>query len=602
MSNSAIRIGGACGYWGESPMATPQLLAEGSIDYIVYDYLAEITMSIMARAKAKDPNAGYATDFITAVLKPNLTAIADADIKIISNAGGLNPEACGAAIRTLIKQLGLNLKVAIITGDNLTNQTKAIAKQSPKEMFSGATFPDPEKIASINAYLGAFPIAKALESGADIVITGRCVDSAVTLGPCIYEFGWKNDDYDCLASGSLAGHIIECGPQATGGNFTDWRLAGDIADIGYPIATISSDGSFTISKPKNTTGLVSIGTVSEQLLYEIGDPQAYLLPDVTCDFSEVIITQVDENEVSVSTAKGHPPPNQYKTCATYADGFRTGTSFAFYGFDAAERGQAFADAAFIRARKALRNANLAEFTETSIEIIGNNSQFGHSRLLAAPHEVTVKIAAKHLTPFEGTILLKELAGLGLAAAPGLSNFKAPPPKPTPVIRLFSYLTPKEELTAKIELEDDASILKEAAVTTYDSTLIKRPEPPAPIIIKEKAVAPLVQLAWARSGDKGNKANIGVIARKPEYLPFIWNTLSEQSVADRFSHFIDSGADASKIQRYYLPGSYAINFLIDDVLGGGGIASIRNDPQGKGYAQILLTCLIEIPSKIADQLS
>ena len=211
-----IRVGGACGFWGESPDATAQLLVDGSLDYIVYDYLAEITMSIMARARAASPELGYATDFVTAVLRPNLPEIARQGVKVISNAGGVNPAACAEAIRQLIADTGLDLRVAVVSGDDLTSRKAELAAAGIMEMYTGQVFPAPESVASDNAYLGAFPISKALEEGADIVLTGRVVDSAVTLGACIHEFGWTRSDHDQLAGCSLAGHFLECGPQATG--------------------------------------------------------------------------------------------------------------------------------------------------------------------------------------------------------------------------------------------------------------------------------------------------------------------------------------------------------------------------------------------------
>ena len=272
---------------------------------------------------------GYATDFISGVLKPNLREIADKKVKILTNAGGVNPQACGAAARALIAEAGLDLKVAVVT--EMTFLARAEDFAAMQDMFSGADCPDPASLASVNAYLGGFPVAKALDGGADIVITGRSVDSAVTLGACIHAFGWQPQDLDALAGGSLAGHIIECGPQASGGNFTDWQLSGNIADIGYPFIDIDTTGVFTVMKPEGTGGVVNIGTVSEQMLYEIGDPQAYLLPDVTCDFSEVTIEQMDDNCVRVANAKGRTAPDSYKVCATYADGFRAGTLMSFVG-------------------------------------------------------------------------------------------------------------------------------------------------------------------------------------------------------------------------------------------------------------------------------
>ncbi|WP_323799241.1 acyclic terpene utilization AtuA family protein [Parasphingorhabdus sp.] len=602
MPKKNVRIGGASGFWGESAMATPQLLDAG-VDYLVYDYLAEITMSIMARAHAKDPAVGYAGDFISAVLKPHARAIAAQGVKVIANAGGVNPAACGEAARALIQEQGLALKVAVITGDNLLAELDAIAAGAPTEMFAGAAFPDKQKIASINAYLGAFPIARALAEGADIVITGRCVDSAVTLGACIHEFGWSASDHDLLASGSLAGHLLECGPQATGGNYTDWEDAGDISNIGYPIGTVSSDGSFTVTKPEGTGGCVTVGTVSEQMLYEIGDPQAYMLPDVVCDFSEVEITQLGPDKVYVSPARGYPAPDQYKTCLTYGEGFRGGTYVSFYGFDAARKAQKFCDNVFARAGKILRGHNLGDYSETSVELIGAESQFGDYASDHQSREVVAKIAAKHSEAAAIGILLRELTGLGLATPPGLGSFSGARAKPSPVVRLFSYLTPKHAVTIQIDVDGKLLEFTDNPGQPFNPASITRPAIPALIETSDEMVtAPLIQLAWARSGDKGNKANIGVIARDPDYLPYIWAALTPDSVARRFGHFIDGGAAAARIDKYYLPGAHAINFLIDAVLGGGGVASIRNDAQGKGYGQILLAHPVAIPAAMADKLT
>ncbi len=595
-----IRIGGASGYWGESAMATRQLLAGGGLDYIVFDYLAEITMSIMARARDKDPDAGYATDFVYSVLKPNLRDIARQGVKIISNAGGVNPTSCGTAVRAMIKEQGLDLKVAIITGDDLIDRKDAIATTPPRELYSDSEFPDNEKIVSINAYLGAFPIANALDRGADIVITGRSVDSAVTLGACIHEFGWRADDWDKLASGSLAGHILECGPQATGGNFTDWEAAGDIANIGYPIAEISNDGAFTVAKPENTGGIVNVGTVSEQLVYEIGDPQAYMLPDVVCDFSDVTIAQDGDNRVRVSPAKGAPAPDSYKTSLTYHDGYRAGMLLGFTGVDADRKARAFADAAFERSRDILRQFNAADYSETSIEVIGVESQYGDFSKIASAREVVLKIAAKHDDAMGAGLLLKEIAGMGLATPPGLSGFSFGRPKPTPVVRLFSYLTAKQDVSITVELEAETTNFNDKQGIAFNSDQIVRPKPPAAPSQDDLIDTALINLAWGRSGDKGDKANIGVIARDAAYLPFIWAALSEEAVAKRFAHFIKGGADTSKVQRFFLPGSNAINFLIDTVLGGGGVASLRSDPQGKAYAQILLDHPIPIPRSMTQK--
>jgi len=592
-SNKVVKIGGASGYWGESAMASPQLLKAGGLDYIVYDYLAEITMSIMARAKTKDQAKGYATAFIDEVMTPLLPQIAKSSVKIISNAGGVNPEACGKAVRALVKDKNLDLKVAVITGDDLMANLDTIAKTNPREMFSNTGFPPKDKVASTNVYLGAFPIAKALDTGADIVITGRVVDSAVTLGACIHEFGWKEDDWDLLASGSLAGHILECGPQATGGNFTDWEDADDIANIGYPIAEISADGSFITTKPDDTGGIVNVGTVSEQMLYEIGDPQSYILPDVICDFSGVTITQIDNNRVQVSSAKGRKAPNTYKTCLTYMDGWRAGTYMTLYGENATAKAAKLADAGFDRAVKTLRLFNLGSFTETSVEILGAGSQKGQ---YYQSDEVVLKVAVKHPDSKGVGIFLKELAGLGLATPPGLSGFTgAGRPKPSPIMRLFSYLTPKDQIKVSIDVG--------GKIFTHTDTVAKNTEqatrPTAPMLPSNADTeVPLIKLAWGRSGDKGNKANIGIIARKPEYLAYIWAGVTEAKIEEVYKHF---GADMTAIEKFYLPGSNSINYLIDNILGGGGPASLRNDAQGKGYAQILLAQSIPVSKAIAESL-
>ncbi len=597
MADKVLRIGGASGFWGDAARATPQLLNVEGLDYLVYDYLAEITMSIMARARAKDDSKGYATDFVSAAMQPHLALIAQRGVKVISNAGGVNPQACVAALRVVIAQQGLNLKVACVVGDDLLDRKRQLHAQRITEMFSGAAFPPLDKVLSINAYLGAFPIARALALGADIVVTGRCVDSAVTLGACIHAFGWGRDDINQLAMGSLAGHILECGPQATGGNFTDWEQVPGMSDMGYPIAEISADGSFVCTKPENTGGLVSVGTVSEQMVYEIGDPQAYMLPDVVCDFSTARIEQVGDNRVKVSGATGRPAPDTYKVSVTYADEFRGGTYMTFYGIDADRKARALGEAVFTAARTVFKAFGLADFSETSIELMGTESQYGAYSKVKNSREVVMKIAAKHPDMAGIGILLKEAVGLGLATPPGLSGFAGSRPSPSPVVRLFSCTVPKAQVQVRILLGDKTVDCDEVHGEAFKTKTLLRPAKPTADKAGKMVRVPLIALAWGRSGDKGNKANIGIIARQPRYLPYIYAALTEAVVRKRFAHFL---ADASQgsVERFLLPGSHAINFLLHDVLGGGGIASLRNDPQGKGYAQLLLSCPIPIPSTMA----
>ena len=613
MSDKNIRIAGASGFWGDAARATPQLLKGGNVDFIAYDYLAEITMSIMARARAKNPDYGYALDFVTAAMKPNLKEIARQGVKIVSNAGGVNPQACANALRAVIAEQGLSLKVACVLGDDLITQRDELAAQGHTEMFTGGAFPATDKIASINAYLGAFPVAKALEEGADIVVTGRCVDSAVTLGACIHAFGWGRDDLDKLAMGSLAGHIIECGPQATGGNFTDWEEVHSLETIGYPITEISADGNFVCSKPEGTGGLVTRATIAEQMVYEIGDPQAYMLPDVICDFSNVELEQVGENLVRVTGAIGSPAPDTYKVCTTYADEFRGGTNMTFYGIDADRKAQKLADAIFVAARRTLKHLGLPDFSETSVEILGAESQFGSAATVTNCREVVMKIAAKHPDAAGIGIMLKETVGLGLATPPGLSGFAGARPSPSPVVRLFSFAllkgaaegSTKGAVKPQVELDGVVFDVPDTAGVTFNRQNITRPKvptlPAAPA--GDLVTVPLIKLAWGRSGDKGDKANIGIIARQSEYLPYIYAALTEQAVFEKFAHFLPEGATSDKsVERYLMPGTHAINFLIHDVLGGGGMASIRNDAQGKGYGQLLLAASIPVSAEIANKLN
>ena len=273
-------------------------------------------MSILSGAKLKSSEYGYAKDFINHV-GPLLKTIKQNKIKVISNAGGVNLDACKKALSNKAKKENINLKIITVEGDDLSGIQKDLQKMSIKEIDSGK--PLPENLLSINAYLGAPGIKRALDQGADIVITGRCVDSALALGPLMYEFNWEENEYDLLASGSLAGHIIECGAQSTGGNFTDWEIIDNFEDIGFPIVEIEENGEFIVTKPEGTGGIVNFGTIAEQLLYEIGDPGAYILPDVICDFTNVNINNLGNDVVHVSGAKGYPATTSYKVSATYHD-------------------------------------------------------------------------------------------------------------------------------------------------------------------------------------------------------------------------------------------------------------------------------------------
>jgi len=588
VSERKLRIGCASGFWGDTPEAIGQLVSKGEIDYLVFDYLAEVTMSLMARARAKTPELGYAPDFVKALV-PWLSAIKRQGIKVVANAGGVNPRGCRDALAKAAAEAGLDLSVGVVLGDDLLPRADEIRKSGQTEMFSGVEFPD--DIWSMNAYLGARPIAVALDAGADIVITGRCADSAVALGPLMHEFGWGDDDWDKLSQGSLAGHLIECGPQGTGGNFTDWQDVPGWDNMGMPIVEVSEDGSFVITKTPDTGGLVVPGSVGEQMLYEIGDPRAYLLPDVICDWSGVTLEQVGPDRVLVKGGKGLGRTESYKVSATHADGWRAVSTLTLAAIDAPAKAERVADAILTRCRRIFRDRNMGDFRQVSVEVLGAEATYG-ANARARTREVVLKIGAVHDDRAALNIFAGEIAPMAISTAQGLTGFFAGRPKVQPVVRLFSFLHSKAETPVAVEVDG-----KDIPVTV--ATTAVQLDPPAVPPADSREPGPdavnvrLVDLAWGRSGDKGDIANIGILARKPDYLPYIRSALSEEVVKDYFAHVCDG-----KVERFDLPGTHSLNFLLHESLGGGGIASVRIDPQGKGFAQMLLDIEIPVPADLA----
>jgi len=588
MSEKIVRIGGASGFWGDSAVAGPQLVRRAEVDYLVYDYLAEVTMSLLVRARTKDPALGYATDFVGTAMKSILRDIARKGIKVVTNAGGVNPPACGAALRALCAEMGVDLKVAVITGDDVTPLIPGLREKGVAEMFSGIALP--EKLASANAYLGAVPIAAALAEGADIVITGRCVDSALALGPLMHEFGWAPDEYDRLAAGSLVGHILECGAQGSGGLHTDWEAVERWEDIGYPIAECRADGSFVVTKPAGTGGLVVPAVVAEQMLYEVGDPSSYILPDVIADFTAVTMTQVGPDRVEVSGTRGRAPTATYKVSATYMDGWRCFGMLTVIGIDAARKAERTAEAILARTRGIFRHLNLGDYRATDIEILGAEAGYGpHSRARGA-REVVMKLGVEHENPTALGIFAREIAPAGTSWSPGTTGVAGGRPKPVPIVRLFSFLLDKAALPAPSVHLGDAEIPVVLPAPGRPTTHAA----PTPVAARPAdgptVEVPLIRLAWARSGDKGDSANIGIIARDPAYLPLLRAALTPDVVAGYFAHLIKG-----PVERFDVPGISAMNFLLREALGGGGMASLRNDPLAKGFAQMALDIPIAVPA-------
>ena len=593
MSRTPVRIGGASGFWGDSAVGAPQLVMLGDIHFLVFDYLAELTMSLLAGARLKDADAGYATDFVSVAMAAVLPEVARRGIRVISNAGGVNPRACAAALEGLATSMGLSLKIAVVLGDDLMPQLDALRARGVSHLSSGA--PLPARLLSANAYLGAAPIARALDEGAQVVITGRCVDSAVTLGALMHAFGWKAGEFDLLAAGSLAGHIIECGCQATGGLHTDWQSVPDWAGIGYPVVECYDDGHFIVTKPPGTGGLVSPATVGEQLLYEIGDPAAYLLPDVTCDFTQVTMVAEAADRVRVDGARGRGPPPSHKVSATYAAGYRCNADLLITGFDAAAKAQRSGEALLARVRSLFASQGHADFSETLIDVIGAERVYGPMATAHPPRQAVMRVAVTHEKRAALELFAREISPAGTSWAPGTTGLGGGRPAVAMSIRQFPFLVDKALVTARVEMAGQGWDV--TATTAIDDAAATTPPPPAVPEGEldedaEGITVPLITLAWGRSGDKGDISNIGILARRREYLPLLRARLTEAAVAGYLAHLVKGS-----VTRYELPGIGAFNFVCTEALGGGGMSSLRTDPLGKGMAQLLLAMPIKVSARL-----
>jgi len=573
-----VRIGCSSGFWGDTPTSVPQLLEGGRIQYLVADYLSEITMSLLVAARSKNPQLGFTPDFVESIA-PHLAEIKRQGVRVVTNGGGINPAACVAMLKALSKKAGVEFSIADVSGDDLMGQREALAGQGVQEMFSGKPFPS--AVNSMNAYYGAGPVLNALDRGAEIVITGRATDSALALAPLMHEFGWAPHQFDRLAAGSLAGHLIECGAQVTGGNHSDWESVPNFDNLGFPVAEVSEDGSMVISKPPGTGGKVTVGTVAEQMLYEIGDGQSYLLPDVTADFSMVRMREVEEG-VLVQGALGRAPTDTYKISATHMAGYKATCVVNFAGGNATKKAEVIADSVMQRARRLLASKGLPDFEETHVQVLGSEGSFGASGMPAdqRPREGVLWMAVKHQDKRALQLWAKEIAAAGTGGTPGITAVIGGRPKASPCLKLYSFLQPKSTMPATVTVGGEVDTYTAPSFPPEPTPTLP---PPPPVTLRGSKTASVNELAFTRSGDKGNSCNIGVIARHPAYLPYLREQLTEEVVAKHFEHYFEG---PGVVRRYDLPGVHAMNFVLEASLGGGGIASLRPDPQGKAYGQIL----------------
>ncbi len=448
-----IRIASGQGFWGDLQNAPLQQVSRGPIDYLMMDYLAEVTMSIMQKQRMKNPALGYAKDLIE-VCEEILPFIMERGIKLITNGGGVNPLAARDRIFEVANKLGIKgLKVGVVLGDDiLPDMSRLIEAGHPlRHMETGVGIETvKDKLLSANVYTGAWPIVEALRQGAQIIVTGRTTDTGLTLAPMIHEFGWTETDWDLLSAGTVAGHINECGAQASGGNFLgDWRSLPNMHDVGFPIIEASSDGTFVVTKHEGTGGRVSRETVSEQLLYEIGDPIDYITPDCVADFTSIKLEDVGPDRVRVYGITGRPNTPFYKVSASYLDGFVSFGSLTYSAPDAYDKAKA-ADAIL---RKRLEVLGLT-FDEIRSEFVGMNACHGPIAQAIEPNEVTLRIGVRGQDKASIERFGKEIAPLILTGPPSATGFSGGRPKPSDVVAYFPALLDKTVVEMRVEVNEN----------------------------------------------------------------------------------------------------------------------------------------------------
>ena len=605
----AVRVGNAGGYWGDDPRALrSQVLGPEPPEFVTADFLAEITMSILQKQRARDPGAGYARDFVSQIA-PLLAAIRERGITVITNAGGVNPTACARAVLGAAKEAGVELTVAVVEGDDLLERLDDLTAAGVRldNLETGDPFaPRRADVLSANAYFGAEPIVRALVHRPDVVVTGRVTDTGITLAPIRHAFGWDPHDWDRIAGGIVAGHLIECGVQATGGNFTDWERVPGLGNEGFPVVEVEDDGAFVLTKQSGSGGLVSPAVAREQLLYEMGDPERYLCPDATLDFSGLTVAAAGDDRVLVRGARGGPPPPDLKVSASVRGGFSARGSLVVGGPDVRAKTAAL-DAAFReRLRADCEAAGVPFPAEFRVDLAGadaaqrglaDDSHLDPSEGLVrfaawSPSREPLKVFRKLLPSF----ILSGPAGLAVTGgAPAISE----------VVGYWPALVPRGLVSAAVRVIRTSAAGSEAVVAE-EEVRFEGPTAPAdtsPTSAGRRATpdlpaspplieTPLGAVAHARSGDKGDAANIGIIGRSAD----CYGWLREHLTTGLVGGWVRDVAEGPVI-RYEVPGLWALNFILERALGGGGTRSLLLDPQGKTLAQGLLRQRVRIPAAL-----
>ncbi|HWC78428.1 MAG TPA: acyclic terpene utilization AtuA family protein [Pseudonocardiaceae bacterium] len=582
----AVRIGNCSGFYGDRIAAAREMVEGGPIDVLTGDYLAELTMLILWKAKQKDPAAGYARTFLTQV-EHVLGTCLDRGIRIVSNAGGLNPAGLAAELGALAGRLGLRPHIAYVDGDDLVDRLDELqaAGHALAHLHTGQKLADAGvRPVSANAYLGAWGITEALRADADIVVTGRVTDASVVVGPAAWWHGWTPTDrdiHDKIAGAMAAGHVIECGPQATGGNYAFFEEVTDRRYPGFPIAEVEADGSSVITKHADTGGLVSVGTVTAQLLYEIGDP-AYLGPDAVAHFDTLSLTQQGEHRVRIDGARGSAPSDQLKVALNYEGGYRNSMTLVLTGTKIEEK------AAWAEAQLVDLLGGRDRFAEFDVRLLRFDHPDAATNAEATAHlRVTVKDPDRRKV---GRAFSNATMEILLAGYPG-AHTATPPSAESAYGVYWPTLVPAAEVHHRVTVPDG---------TVHSVRHVRGDTPaPAPIVPPLPVApggptrrAPLGTIAGARSGDKGGNANIGVWARTD--IEYAW--LREYLTTERLRSLLPEAAEL-EIYRYELPNLRALNFVVVGILGAGVASAVRPDPQAKGLGEYLRSRLVDVPESL-----
>ena len=558
---SSVRIGNCSGFYGDRVSAMREMLEGGELDYLTGDYLAELTMLILGRDPMKDQSLGYAKTFLRQV-EDTLGLALDKGVKIVANAGGLNPAGLADALREVNAKLGLNAKIAHVEGDDLISRASELGLGSPL---------------TANAYLGGWGIVEALAADADVVGTGRVTDASVIVGPAAHHFGWKRDDFDQLAGAVAAGHVIECGTQATGGNYAFFTEIPNLGRPGFPIAEINADGSSVITKHAGTDGEVSVGTVTAQLLYEITGGR-YAGPDVTTRMDTAVLTQEGPDRVLISGVTGEAPPPQYKVSLNTLAGFRNEATFILTGLDIEAKAELAKNQ--LEAWLSKKPAELVWTLARTDHPDSDTEETASALLRCVVRDSDPKVIGR---PFSSVAV--EMA---LASYPGFS-LTAPPSNGQP----YGVFTPGYVDAGSVPhiavLPDGTRVDIAPSAVTQELEPVDEPELPAPLPAGPVARIALGAIAGARSGDKGGNANVGVWVRSDDEWRWLANTLTVSKVKELLPE-----AAGLTVTRHLLPHLWAVNFVIEGILGQGVASQARFDPQAKGIGEWLRSRHIDIP--------